>query len=436
MKKLFYIILSLFLIVTSLSPIYALDVHINDSGNIFNYYTENNLKNIVKQYQNKYSFHIVIVTTCENDDNFDFQKYTDQYYQDLYQQEDGIIFGFYIKQIPGAYSPTIEKNIITYGHVSQYFDQDIDANEILGYGEYEYVDNIQTILYDIGLKMDGLTSPRYVIDQACMLSYDEYQQIDQEINELRNKYNMDFVIITKCYISKYIMTYADDFYDSGNYRQDGLLLIIDLGEREWRISTSGKAIEAFTSWGISYIGQETISKLFEAGTYSTFSEFLEYVDKFIDQNEHGLPYSSNYHFGLPNSNEEPVSTPTVKKSTTSTEVVSNVFISLITALIFAFMINLFRLWKNSKPKKSIRHANQYIKKNSFHLMRNEDLFLYSSINKTRKPQHDDSHQSHSSGSAKQSSPSRTRVSSSTHSAKSSTHTSSSGRTHGGGGGHF
>lgn len=430
MKKIFYIILSLLVIFSNLSIVYASDIHIEDKGNIFNEFNNDDLKTIIAQYQNKYSFHIVIVTTSNIDEDFDFQTYSDYYYQNLYQQEDGIIFGFCIQKTYNKEYKT-KKIINSYGNISQYIDKNIDADEILGNDNYEYVNNIQTILYNIGLKIDGLTSPRYVIDQACMLSYDEYQMINQKIELLQKKYHMDFVIMTKSHIDKYISTYADDYYDNGNYLRDGLILVIDLEARRWYISTSGIAIKAFTDWGISYIGKEVISRLLRDGAYVTFNNFLDYTNQFMIQYETGYPYDENFHYGLPNSNEENISESTPQYySHQKSNFFQRITISLILSVFIAFIINVWRMDKNKNVKKAVKNANSYIKKDSFQLTRQENIFLYSTITQSRRPDPDDSNSSDSSHS------SGTHSSSSSHSSGSSTHTSSSGATHGGGGGRF
>ena len=87
-------------------------------------------------------------------------------------------------------------------------------------------------------------------------------------------------------------------------------------------------------------------------------------------------------------------------------------IAFVIALVIAgISVAIMRFRMNTaKPKKT---ATEYIKKDSFRLTSEKDIFMYSSVTKTAKPKDDG-----------------------VSSGGSTTHTSSSGSTHGGGGGSF
>lgn len=72
---------------------------------------------------------------------------------------------------------------------------------------------------------------------------------------------------------KTAQAYADDYYDYNGYgygeNDDGILLLISMGERKWAISTYGYChLTAFTDAGISYISNEFQRKL-SSGKYAS-----------------------------------------------------------------------------------------------------------------------------------------------------------------------
>ena len=87
-------------------------------------------------------------------------------------------------------------------------------------------------------------------------------------------------------------------------------------------------------------------------------------------------------------------------------------IAFVIALVIAgISVAIMRFRMNTaKPNKT---ATEYIKKDSFSLTSEKDIFMYSSVTKTARPKDDD-----------------------VSAGGSTTHTSSSGSTHGGGGGSF
>ena len=75
------------------------------------------------------------------------------------------------------------------------------------------------------------------------------------------------------------MAYADDFYDYNGYgygdSRDGILLLISMEERDWRISTCGYGITVFTDAGQEYISDKFLPYLSD-GDYS--EAFTKYAD--------------------------------------------------------------------------------------------------------------------------------------------------------------
>ncbi len=87
-----------------------------------------------------------------------------------------------------------------------------------------------------------------VYDQASLFTSDEKLELENQAKAVSDQYDMDVVIVTTDNTSnKSSQVYADDFYEDNNIGRnnssDGILLLIDLDNREVYISTSGAAIK-------------------------------------------------------------------------------------------------------------------------------------------------------------------------------------------------
>lgn len=221
----------------------------------------------------------------------------------------------------------------------------------------------------------------YVVDDAGLLTSAEIAQLEERSAQFYTDTGMELVILTVDSLDgKTVMAYADDYFDA-NYGENGILLLIAMQEREWHISTTGTAIEAFND--VDLMGMEDgIMKYLPEGKYfKAFDRFLSDAEYYWN-NEEVTDFEASLVIGLP----------------------VGLVIALITILIMRGTMN---------TKNAQRAASEYQVDGSFNLRKHQDLFLYSRVTKTAKPKDTNSG---SSGS--------------------SVHTSSSGRSHGGRGGKF
>ena len=237
-----------------------------------------------------------------------------------------------------------------------------------------------------------------VIDDAGLIKASDEKELDKKIKNIQ-KDKFDVVILTvKSLDGKSAQDYADDYYDNNDYGLDneksGVLFLVSKGDRKYHISTKGAGIKAFTDYGIGRIKEEIKPYLSDGDYFNACDEFLNITKDFVKAYKDGTPYDTDNPY-----NEE----------------IDYVILEVI-ALVIAFVIALIsvgimRLRMNTaKPKGT---AMEYIKKGSFKLTSEKDIFMYSTVTKTAKPKDNDN----SAGG-------------------STTHVSSSGSEHGGGGGSF
>ena len=216
-----------------------------------------------------------------------------------------------------------------------------------------------------------------VQDYANLMSSDEREELTRKADTLGQDYGLDVVILTvPNLMGKSAQAFADDFYDNNRYGADGVLFLVDMGSRQWHISTSGTAIEALEDWELEDLGNEVIPYLSNGEFYEGFSWYLDILPIYL---------------------EDDVGTGFI--------LLTSLFAG---AVIAGIVILIMRISMNtSRPQHS---AENYMTEGSYHLYTQQDLFLYSNVTKRPRPQNN------SSGS--------------------STHRSSSGTRHGGRGGHF
>lgn len=90
-----------------------------------------------------------------------------------------------------------------------------------------------------------------VYDQANLFSEAEVIDLEAKIKSIANVYDMDIIILSTLDTNnKTCQEYADDFYDDNDLGKgidkSGILLLIDMDNRELHLSTSGAAIKYFT----------------------------------------------------------------------------------------------------------------------------------------------------------------------------------------------
>lgn len=245
----------------------------------------------------------------------------------------------------------------------------------------KYLSFILCLLLLLALPMAASAANPYVVDDAGLLTSAEIAQLEERSAQFYIDTGMELVIVTaESLDGKTAMAYADEYFDA-NYGENGILLLIAMQEREWHISTTGTAIEAFNE--VDLMGMEDgIMKYLPDGKYfKTFDRFLSDAEYYWN-NEEVTDFEASLVIGLP----------------------VGLVIALITILIMRGTMN---------TKNAQRAAAEYQVDGSFNLRKHQDLFLYSRVTKTAKPKD-----------------------TSNSSSGSSVHTSSSGRSHGGRGGKF
>jgi uncharacterized protein len=253
---------------------------------------------------------------------------------------------------------------------------------------------------------------RMVVDDADLLTDSEEASLAERIGFIVEQYNFDVVILTVNSIDGQTPeAFADDYYDYNDYRDDGVLFLLNMGERDWYISTKGYGITAFTDYGIQQTGSNVLPSLGEGNYFQAFSIFLDDAEGYLSLANDGNSYDiggDQDDYDITGGNDYTNEYYTYSAVDAFAEnlpigIIAGIIISLIIVLVMKGQLKTAR----AKP-----FANDFVKRNSLQLINQSDVFTHSTVSKVHRSTND----SHDGGS--------------------STHTSSSGSTHGGGGGKF
>lgn len=256
--------------------------------------------------------------------------------------------------------------------------------------------------------------PPKVVDNASLFTDEEEAELTREAYELIERYGMDVVILTvESLEGASAQDYADDYYDYNGYREDGILFLLAMEEREWYFSTCGEAIYVFTDFGLESLGEDVLPYLSDGDYYEAFRYWQELLPHYFEAYLAGDPIDVY----VPNSpgydgREDVVYYPEDR----SPDYVSCFLISLVIGAVAA-LVTVLIMRSRMNTARAQNDAGSYMKPGSYHLTVHRDMFLYSRVSKTPRPKD-------------------TGGSGGSHRGGSSTHRSSSGRSHGGRGGRF
>ncbi|MBQ9531894.1 MAG: TPM domain-containing protein [Eubacterium sp.] len=254
------------------------------------------------------------------------------------------------------------------------------------------------------LPLSAYAKADYVVDNGNLLSEAEETALEEQLNNISEKYSFDVVALTVNSLEgKSAQEYADDYYDNNGYRYDGCLLMIST-DRDWSISTKGYGITAITDYGIEVIEGEVIKPYFGEDNWAGgFQKYAGIVDEFLAEAKNNCAYDVDNTYTNENGK-------TYKKGKNWDLSAKSALISIVVAAVIAAVVVLI-VKGNYKPVRFKADAADYLVDGSLHLTSEYDRFLYSNVTKTK-------------------------IESESSKGGSSTHTSSSGSTHGGGSGKF
>ena len=260
-----------------------------------------------------------------------------------------------------------------------------------------------TVPVTVGATENEITE-NYVFDYAGLLSESEIADLEMQIADMKEKTGWDIFAVTTDYAEgKSAMAYADDFYDEYTAEDsDGILVLIDMDNREIYISTCGEAIRYLTDARIERVLDDGFYYVSNGDYASCLSAMLSTAEYYYDAGIQENQYNYDVETGAVSE----------YRVLTWMEVVPVFLLAAGVGLAIFFGV------RRSYSLKGGRYEYPYMKYGKLDLTSNQDQFLRAHTTHHRIQTDSGSSSSRSS------------------SGRSSTHRSSSGRSHGGGGRRF
>lgn len=270
--------------------------------------------------------------------------------------------------------------------------------------------------------------PARVVDEADLLSDSEESDLLGLLDEISTRLAFDLAVVTVDSTGgQDIVSYTDDYYDYNGYglgeNYDGAMLLIDMGAREFYISTCGYGIEALGDEELSYMSDQFLDDLSYGSYYDAFHTFAALSDDFVTAYNSGSTsvfgddyygYEDDY-YGYEDDYYEDYAGADSERRAGMKGVLIVLIISLILGFLFAG-IPMSGLKRQMRPVMLKAEAHDYLKPGSKKITKSRDAFLYNTITRVPKPKQNAGSKGGSFGGG--------------------VHMGSSGRSHGGMGGRF
>ena len=198
-----------------------------------------------------------------------------------------------------------------------------------------------------------------IYDKADLLRDQEETQLAEKLSEIGKAFDAQIVVMTVSSTNGNIDACIEEMFNDMNMgygeNRDGVLLLVCMDDREYRILSNGYAGEAIGPRQIEAIGDAIVSDLSEGAYADAFSAFADQCAYYLDGYRNGLPFD----FG------------------------KNLMVALILGVV-AGVVAAFVLKNQLKSVSQQKQANNYIKSGSMQITTSRDLFLYREVSRSQK----------------------------------------------------
>lgn len=197
-------------------------------------------------------------------------------------------------------------------------------------------------------------------DEAALLSEAEVAELNSKLQNISEVYEAELRVVT---LSSMDGGNIDEFqhflYDQSGFgygeNHDGVLLLVCMDPREYRILSNGFAGVAITSGNIDAIGDAIVSDLSNAYYADAFDTFANECEYYLDGYINGFPFNAGM----------------------------NLLIAIIVGLVVALIVT--GIWKGQlKSVRKQKEAAVYVKPGTLQITQSGDYFMYRNITRTKK----------------------------------------------------
>ena len=233
---------------------------------------------------------------------------------------------------------------------------------------------ILTLVLCLSLGLTVFAQEGFLFDEADLLSASEEAALEQKLAQLSETYQAQILVYTVSATeggnAEWLLNhlYDSNGFGYGQYR-DGVMLLLCMDVREYRILSNGYAGDAIGSYEIDAIGEAIVSDLSNGFYADAFTEFADQTAYYLDGYLNGFPcdFSTNL----------------------LTALLIGTIVGLITALVLKGQL---------KSVSKQNQANVYVRDGSMQVTTHNDFFLYRDVTRTKKESSSSSSGSRSGGS--------------------------------------
>ena len=237
----------------------------------------------------------------------------------------------------------------------------------------KFISACLALILCISLAVTVSAEGEHLFDDAGLLTDYEALIVEQTLAEYSDAYQAQLVVCTVYSLQgENIDRYLNDLYDSMDFGygagRDGVLLLVCMEAREYRILSNGFAGSAIDTGVIEEIGDVIVSDLSEGDYAEAFVGFAEQCGYYLEGHFNGYPFSAGK--------------------------------SLLICLVIGLLVGLIVAFVLKAQLKSVRWQNQanvYLKTGSMKITGRKDIFLYRNVSRTKKESSSSSGSSRSTG---------------------------------------
>lgn len=245
-------------------------------------------------------------------------------------------------------------------------------------GVSEFFSETAKLLPEKGTTDAPAPSGNRLYDGADILTDTEESDLISKLNRISGEFNVDIAIATvdgtgDMSVDEYVNYYYDNSGLGYGVEREGVLFLIDMDSRKFRILSNGGhvAAKAISSDVISDITDTVTSDLSDGNYVSAFNSYIDECEYQINGQINGFPFKGARNF----------------------------IISLVIGLVIAFIVTGTMKGKLKSVRKQAA-ANGYVKDGSLAIYESRDTFLYSRVTRTEKADNSDNNRSSGGGSSR------------------------------------
>ncbi|MBR4283371.1 MAG: TPM domain-containing protein [Anaerotignum sp.] len=221
-----------------------------------------------------------------------------------------------------------------------------------------------------------------VFDYAELISDEDEREMHLWVQDMQENWGMDLAFLTTNDTEgKTVQQYGADFYVEQNLglgeNYDGVIFVLDMGNREGQIITCGKAIDIYTDYYIDVMWDNMVSFLSDGDYYNAFftlyMDLNHYAGEYATYQKDPDSYLSDY---------------------SKTQKVKSIATSVVIAAVFALVIAAMAVGSMRKSCRNVKpftDGRAYLKENGFYLTVNRDSFANTHTSIMPIPRDDDNH---------------------------------------------